>query len=112
MILETLEVSLPELELRTGWQFKPEGACKGDRCVPMLLSGDGRVDVRQLADRLGMPLVHDEASGLWCLGPEAGGRALSGVQAPDLVLPDIHGGQFSLGSLLGMKVLLVAWASW
>ncbi|MDP9380486.1 MAG: hypothetical protein M3Q29_10130 [Chloroflexota bacterium] len=112
MILETLEVSLPELERRTGWQIKPEGACKGDRCVPMPLGGEGRVDVPQLADRLGMPLVHDEASGLWCLGPEAGGRALSGVQAPDLVLPDIRGGQFSLRSMLGKKVLLVAWASW
>ncbi len=112
MIIETLEVSPPELERRTGWQFKPEGACKGDRCVPMLLADDGRVDVRQLADRLGMPLVHDEASGLWCLGPETGGGAFSGVQAPDLVLPDIHGDQFSLRSLLGSKVLLVAWASW
>ncbi len=112
MILETLEVSLPELERRTGWQIKPEGACKADRCVPPPLSREGRVDVRQLADKLGMPLVHDEESGLWCLGPEAGGRALSGVRAPDLVLPDIHDKQFSLRSLLGRKVLLVAWASW
>lgn len=112
MILEALEVSLAELERRTGWQIKPQGACKGDRCVPMQFAGEGKVDVRQLAERLGMPLVHDEVSGLWCLGPEAGGRALSDVQAPDLLLPDIRGGELNLRSLLGRKVLLVAWASW
>ena len=114
MILETLEIDPAELERRTGWQIKPEGACKGDRCVPLPSSaaGTGRIDARLLSERLGMPLVHDEPSGLWCLGPEAGGRALSDVQAPDLVLPDIHGREFHLRSLRGSKVLLVAWASW
>ena len=64
------------------------------------------------AERLGMPLVHDEPTGLWCLGPEAGGRALTDAHAPDLVLPDIDGREFHLRSLRGSKVLLVAWASW
>ena len=112
MILETIEVDPAELERRTGWQIKPQGACKGDRCVPLPPAAGGRVDARLLAERLGMPLVRDEPSGLWCLGPEAGGRALSDVQAPDLVLPDIHGREFRLRSLRGSKVLLVAWASW
>ena len=112
MILETLAVDPAELERRTGWQIKPQGACKGDRCVPLPAAGGGRVDARLLAERLGMPLVRDEPSGLWCLGPEAGGRALSDVQAPDLVLPDVHGREFRLRSLWGSKVLLVAWASW
>ncbi len=112
MILETIEVDPAELERRTGWQIKPQGACKGDRCVPLPAAGGGRVDARLLAERLGMPLVRDEPSGLWCLGPEAGGHALSDVQAPDLVLPDIHGREFRLRSLRGSKVLLVAWASW
>ncbi len=112
MILETLEIEPTELERRTGWQIKPQGACKGDRCVPLPATGTERVDARLLAERLGMPIVHDEPSGLWCLGPEAGGRALSDVQAPDLVLPDIHDRAFHLRSLRGSKVLLVAWASW
>ena len=112
MILETLEIDPADLERRTGWQIKPEGACKGDRCVPLPAMTEHRIDARVLSDRLGMPLVHDESSGLWCLGPEAGGRALSDVRAPDLTLPDIHGQEFHLHSLHGRKVLLVAWASW
>jgi hypothetical protein len=112
MILETLQIDPRELARRTGWELKPEGACKGERCVPFPVTAGPGVDARLLAERLGMPLIHDEPSGLWCLGPEAGGRALMSVRAPDLVLPDIHGQAFHLRSLRGRKVLLVAWASW
>ena len=112
MILETVEIDPTELARRTGWEIKPEGACKGERCVPLPPMATGRIDVRLLAGRLGMPLVHDEPSGLWCLGPEAGGRALTSARAPELVLPDLAGTPFSLASLRGTKVLLVAWASW
>ena len=114
MILESLRVGSADLERRTGWSIKPQGACKEDRCVPLPPSDAeaGVVDARVLADRLGMPLVHDEANGLWCLGPESGGRALTSVAAPELVLPDVDGAPFSLATLRGTKVLLVAWASW
>ena len=114
MILDSLRVDPAELERRTGWSIKPEGACKDDRCVPLPSGGtpDGTVDARVLAERLGMPLVHDATSGLWCLGPEAGGRALTSARTPDLTLPDVDGTPFSLASLRGTKVLLVAWASW
>ena len=67
-----------------------------------------RVDAGRLAERLGMPLIHDEPSGLWSLGPEAGGRALSSADAPELVLPDVCGRDVHLRSLRGSKVLLVA----
>jgi hypothetical protein len=114
VILESLRVDPAELERRTGWSIKPQGACKEDRCVPLPIDGghDGTVDARMLADRLGMPLVHDEAVGLWCLGPEAGGRAITDTRAPELVLPDLDGTPFDLATLRGTKVLLVAWASW
>ena len=114
MILTSLDIDVEALEARTGWSMKPEGACKGDVCV--VLAEDvvraGRVDVPRLAERLRMPLLRDEAHGLWALGPESGGRALSTAKAPDLVLPDRHGRPFALSSLRGRKVLLVAWASW
>ena len=112
MILETLHLNADELERRTGWSIKPEGACKGNRCVPLRLGNQAQVDVRALAERLQMPLIRDVASGLWCLGPEAGGRALTSAEAPELILPDLDGREWSLSSLLGTKVLLVAWASW
>lgn len=114
MILDSLHVDPVAFERRTGWAIKPEGACKGARCVPLPGSPirGGRVDVRALAARLGMPLVRDEAAGLWALGPEAGGRALADAHAPDFALPDLAGREFRLSSLRGRKVLLVAWASW
>lgn len=105
-------------EASTGWAIKPEqGACKADLCVPLpseARTADGRVDVRVVASRLGMPLVHDDASGVSALGPETEltGRALSTAVAPELELPDVDGNPFKLSSLLGKKVLLVAWASW
>jgi hypothetical protein len=114
MILDTIDIDLDELERRTGWTITPQGACKGDVCVPLpagAVSG-GRVDGMLLAERLRMPLLHDERHDVWALGPDSGGRALTTAQAPDLVLHDRHGNPFALSSLRGQKVLLVAWASW
>ena len=110
MILASPTVDPAELAARTGWEVKPQGACKGDMCVPLPV---GPLAAETLSERLGMPLVHDEAEGLWALGPDTvGGRALATAQAPDLTLPDLDGRPFSLSSLRGQKVLLAAWASW
>jgi hypothetical protein len=77
-------------------------------------TADGRLDAPIVAERLGMPIVRDEAHGLLALGPETAvtGRALTTAIAPDLELTDVDGNPFRLGSLRGQKVLLVAWASW
>ena len=115
MILEMPHIDDPaEFARRTGWTLTPQGACKGERCVPLATTANdaGPPSAQALADRLNLPLVHDETTGLWCLGPEAGGRALGSAQAPDLRLPDLDGNEFRLDSLRGAKVLLVAWASW
>ena len=114
MILERPVVDPAQLAARTGWEVKPEGACKGDRCVPLppAAAGDGGLDARVLAERLGMALVTDDEHGLWALGPEAGGRALLSARLPELVLPDRHGRPFSLRSLRGTRFVMVAWASW
>lgn len=111
MILTSQLVDPAELHARTGWEVKPHGACKGDACVPLPA---GPLTASTLAERLGMPLVHDDEHGLWALGPETAitGRALTTAQAPTLTLPDLEGNRFSLSSLRGQKVLLVAWASW
>jgi hypothetical protein len=112
VILDRLEVKTGELEHRTGWEITPEGACKAGRCVSLDGATGERVDARMLAERLGMALVHDADHGLWALGPESGGRALLSAELPEIELPDRHGRSFSLRSLRGTKVLLVAWASW
>jgi peroxiredoxin len=108
MILTRLDTVPSELERRSGWTIKPEGACRGPVCVSL----DSPFDVRQLSERLGMALVHDERHGLWALGPESGGHALASAELPDVALPDRQGRDFPLRSLLGKKVLMVTWASW
>lgn len=114
VILETLRLSPEELYDQTGWELKPEGACKEDRCVPLPDLGtiDGKIDVTDFARRMGMPLAHDEEHGVWALGPESGGHVLRSAQFPDLVLPGFDGESVALARLRGRKVLLVAWASY
>jgi hypothetical protein len=116
VILTSLEVDPEELRRRSGWEIKPEGACRGDVCVPLPRGGaapaGGGIDARVLSERLGMPLLEEEGHGLWCLGPQSGGRALSSALLPEIVLPDREGQEFDLRSLRGQKIFLLAWASW
>jgi hypothetical protein len=114
MILKTLDIDPKDFESRTGWTIKPEGACKGEVCValPAGTASGAKLNAHMLSERLGMPLIHDPEAKVWCLGPEAMGRALTTAHAPELVLPDYQGKQFHLSSLRGQKVLIVTWSSW
>jgi hypothetical protein len=120
VILDRLTLDPDAFETRTGWAIKPEGACKGDICVPLPAgartggNGDGDgLDATVVAQRLGMPLLRHGDADLWALGPATvSGKALDTAVAPDLELPDVDGNPFKLSSLHGKKVLLVAWASW
>ncbi len=114
MLLSRLDPTTDEFEAATGWAAKPEGMCKGQMCVPVpgAVGDDGRLDAEAVAGRLGMALESEPSAGLWALGPESGGRALTTAVAPDLELPDVDGNPFKLSALHGRKVLLVAWASW
>lgn len=112
MIFTSSRVSADEFARVAGWRSKPEGLCRGERCVPFRAVDPDVVDLASAATVLAMPLVHDARHGLWALGAEAGGHALRSAIAPELELPDIRGGSFRLSSLRGTKVLLVAWASW
>ncbi len=111
MILHQLEVSASEFEQGTGWAIKPQGACRGEICVPLPSATSDTVDVAVVAERLGMPLVHDSDERLWSLGPATlGGHALPSPVAAELELPDLNGETFRLSSLRGQKVALIAWA--
>jgi hypothetical protein len=116
MILESLDVNPAAFEARTGWVIKPEGACKGDACVPLPASipASTTLDARILSERLGMALVADKSTNIWALGPETAinGRVLTSVVAPDISLPDLDGNMFRLADLRGRKIVLVSWASW
>ncbi len=111
MLLRSLDIPRAEFEAGTGWALKPEGACKGDVCIPLAETPGDTVNVTRTAEAMGLPLAAAAEHGLWALGPEAiGGRALVTAEAPDLRLPDLDGREFSLASLRGRKVLLYAWA--
>lgn len=111
MIIDNLQLDKDAFEAGTGWQLKPEGACKGDVCIPLPGTQGFTVDAEQLAGVMGLPIVHDEAVGLWSIGPEStGSKALTTAKAPDLQLPDLDGNIFHLASLAGQKVIVYAWA--
>jgi hypothetical protein len=114
LILDQLEVTPEDLQRGTGWELKPEGLCKDDRCCPLPPDADagGRLDVNVVAERLGMPLVHDERHGVWALGQQSGDHVLTSAELPPIVLTDVDGRPFDLTSLRGEKVLIAAWASW
>jgi hypothetical protein len=99
-------------ERATGWAIRPEGACKGDICIPLPeeLRRD-TIDARALARAMGLPVAEDKASGTFAIGPESiGSRALTTARAPELELPDVNGELFRLSSLRGQKIIVYAWA--
>lgn len=106
---------LPAFHEATGWELKPEGACRGDVCIPLAAAArpgaDGRIDVRALADAMGLPVVDDAELGLAALGPDSfGGRTLSSAVAPELTLPTVTGESFRLAAKRGERILLLAWS--
>jgi hypothetical protein len=115
MLLNELTVDAETFRTATGWESKPEGLCRGEICVPAPDSRTptGAISVDAAAARLGMPLVHDEATKTWALGPSTlSGRALATATVPPLSLTTFDGTPFDLASLRGRKVVLASWASW
>jgi hypothetical protein len=108
VIVDRLDIGAEEFEHATGWEIKPEGACKADVCVPL---PDGGFDLMAAAQRLGMAVVAEPSQALWAVGPETlGGRTLVTADASDFVLPDLDGNVVRMASLRNQKVLVVAWA--
>ena len=117
---ESLWVARDEVERATGWQWKPEGLCRAETCIPLPLATqpelvrDDRLDLASVWRWLGHPVVHDRHSTDWVLGTGAGHRAQARVdaEAPDFELPDLDGKAHRLSEYRGRKVFLATWASW
>jgi hypothetical protein len=109
VIIDSLDIDAEDFGHATGWEIKPEGACKAEVCVP--LRDGGGFDLTAAAEILGMALVAEPGLSLWAVGPESlGGRALASADASDFSLPDLEGEEFRITSLRGQKVLVAAWA--
>jgi len=109
-----------DLSRVSGWDYKPQGFCKGDVCVPVpearrgeFVAG-GRYNLAALANLLGQPVATDAEHRAWCFGEAAAQRKrmLTSLDAPDFTLPDLDGKMHSLSDYRGMKVFVVSWASW
>ena len=114
MVLTEKKVPREAFEAGTGWQLKPEGACKGPVCVPLAdraVASRSQVDGIAVAEAVGLPVVHDEEHDVWAVGPESiGSRALVSAENADFELPGLDGELFRLSSLRGRKVVVYAWA--
>lgn len=113
------------IEAAIGWQWKPEGLCQGDVCMPLAPAAraqwvrerPGQAPALNLAAmwrHSGQPAVHDQAGQTWVLGTGSGQRraALETLEAPDFTLPDLAGVPHRLADYRGRKVFLATWASW
>ena len=119
---EELWMRADDLHAATGWELRPEGACRGDVCVPVprgreaefLRERPARFNLAALARLLGQPVIHDDAHAVWSFGESAEARrsAMRSLGAPDFTLPDLDGRPHALADYRGRKVFLVFWASW
>jgi hypothetical protein len=113
-----ITIGSDDLREGLGWEIKPEGLCRDQRCVPVRertrLAGADGIDVAELARVLGRPLAVDGAERTAVLGAAAEDRRarLASLTAPDFTLPDLDGRAHTLSGYRGTKVLLIAWASW
>ncbi len=104
----------------SGWALRPEGLCRGDICVPVPAERaadfvtDGKVNLAEFWDHMGMPSAMSAAGDVWALGEAAENRGASllALEAPDFALPDAAGTVHRLSDYRGKKILLATWASW
>ena len=111
MILRSARSDTATFERETGWTFKPEGACKGEVCIPLATPPGETIDALEIAQAMGLPVATHADSELIAIGPESiGSHALITAEAPDIRLPDLDGNEFALRSLRGQKIVVYAWA--
>lgn len=101
-----------------GWEWKPEGLCRDNVCVPVrdraaLMAGE-QLDIGAVAGALGRLAVVDANAGIAAVALPAEIRrsALHDHRAPQFTLPDLDGVEHDLEEWRGTKKLLVAFASW
>ena len=109
-----LWVRASDLPRINDFEVKPQGACRGDVCIPVskdLKSGEW-FNLTGFARKVHESVVAD--SGVWSLGevPVLRGSFLNSRMAPDFAVPDRKGKVVHLSDFRGKKALVITWASW
>lgn len=113
-----VRVAPEALQRALGWEWKAEGLCRGEVCVPVRdparLAGEAGIDLAAFAEAIDRPLALDVAERAAALGYSAAERSarLASLEAPDFVLPDLAGRVHRLSEQRGKKALLIVYASW
>ncbi len=111
-----LWVGIDDVSRVNGFTVEPDGACRGDLCVP--LHGDATrgnlFNLTAFAAAIGQVVVAEPETGVWSFGevPAPGGGLSQSRIAPDFKVPNRVGRPIHLSDFRGRKVLLLSWASW
>jgi hypothetical protein len=96
------------------FEVKPQGACRGDVCIPLAkdLKNGEWFHLTGFARRIHQTYVND--SGVWSFGeiPVLRGGFYQSRMAPEFAVPNRQGRTVHLSDFRGKKVLVVTWASW
>lgn len=112
---QDLWLGVEDLGKATGWEIKPEGACRGEVCVVLPageLERDGAFNLSGLGRLLGQHELHESAGDVRVFSRSTSQPAMGPGMASDFSLPDLDGRLHSLSEHAGKKVFLVSWASW
>ena len=123
---EQLWILEADVQAVTGFEWKPEGLCVEERCVPVPAdaawarehSEEGAssrwLELTGFAEHIGQAWASEPALGAWSFAtaPLVREAGLGAGLAPDFTLEDAAGESVRLSELRGSKVLLLTWASW
>lgn len=109
-----LWVEARELPKLNGFEVKPQGACRGDVCIPLpkTLKNKSMLNLSGFARKVKQASVRE--GDLWSFGeiPTLRSGFLESRIAPGFAIRDRKGKDVRLEDFRGRKVLLVTWASW
>ncbi len=98
------------------FEVKPQGACRGDVCIPISkdLQRGQWFNLTGFAHKVNETVVADAGTHTWSFGeiPVVRGAFLNSRIAPDFAVPDRKGRIVHLNDFRGKKVLVLTWASW
>ncbi len=113
---DALWIQKADLPSISGFELKPQGACRDDICIPIPrpMLRNAHFNLTAFAQRVGQRVVADPAMRVWSFGeiPVVRGAFLESRLAPDFSVPDRKGRPVRLSRFRGKKLLVVTWASW